>query len=66
MQYYTELILSKLNWAYIPYIDEAISGTSTRKRDSFLRMISAVKAGRFEFIITKEISRFSRSAQGTI
>ena len=37
VQYYTELIQSKPNWTYIPgYIDEGISGTSTRKRDSFL------------------------------
>lgn len=40
IQYYTELIRSKPSWTYIPgYIDEGISGTSTRKRDSFLRMV---------------------------
>ena len=62
IQYYTELIQSKENWSYIPgYIDEGISGTSTKKRDSFLRMIEDAKAGLFDFIITKEISRFSRS-----
>ena len=67
VQYYTELIQSKPNWTYIPgYIDEGISGTSTRKRDSFLRMISDAKAGRFDFIITKEISRFSRSTLDSI
>ena len=67
MQYYTELIQSKSNWTYVPgYIDEGISGTSTRKRDSFLRMISDAKAGRFDFIITKEISRFSRSTLDSI
>lgn len=67
VQYYTELIQSKPNWTYIPgYIDEGISGTSTKKRDSFLRMISDAKAGRFDFIITKEISRFSRSTLDSI
>ncbi len=67
IQYYTELIQSKPNWTYIEgYIDEGISGTSTKKRDSFLRMIRDAKAGRFDFIITKEISRFSRSTLDSI
>ncbi len=67
VQYYTELIASKENWTYVPgYIDEGISGTSTRKRDSFLRMIEDARAGCFDFIITKEISRFSRSTLDSI
>ena len=67
VQYYTELIQSKPQWIYVPgYIDEGISGTSTKKRDSFLRMIADAKAGRFDFIITKEISRFSRSTLDSI
>ena len=67
VQYYTELIQSKRSWSYVPgYIDEGISGTSTKKRDSFLRMIRDAKDGRFDFIITKEISRFSRSTLDSI
>ncbi|MDE7221043.1 MAG: recombinase family protein [Oscillospiraceae bacterium] len=67
VQYYTELIQSKQNWVFVPgYIDEGISGTSTKKRDSFNRMIRDAKAGRFDFIITKEISRFSRSTLDSI
>ena len=38
IQYYTEFIQKNPNWTYISgYIDEGISGTSTYKRDSFLR-----------------------------
>lgn len=67
VQYYTELIKSKPNWAYVEgYVDEGISGTSTKKRDSFNRMIADAKAGRFDFVITKEISRFSRSTLDSI
>ncbi len=67
VQYYTEFIQSKPNWTYYAgYIDEGISGTSTKKRDSFNRMIADAKAGRFDFIITKEISRFSRSTLDSI
>ena len=67
VQYYTELIKSKKNWTFVPgYIDEGISGTTTRRRDDFNRMIRDAKAGLFDFIITKEISRFSRSTFDSI
>ena len=67
VQYYTQFIQEKPNWTYVQgYIDEGISGTSTKKRDSFNRMIRDAKAGRFDFIITKEISRFSRSTLDSI
>ena len=67
VQYYTDLIQSKKKWTFVPgYIDEGISGTSTKKRDDFNRMIRDAKAGLFDFIITKEISRFSRSTLDSI
>ena len=67
IQYYTEFIQSKPNWVFVPgYIDEGISGGSTKKRDDFNRMIRDAKAGFFDFIITKEISRFSRSTLDSI
>lgn len=67
IQYYTELIKSKPQWTYVDgYIDEGISGTSTKKREDFNRMIADAKAGKFDFIITKEISRFSRSTLDSI
>ena len=67
VQYYTELIQSKANWKFVPgYVDEGISGGSTKKRDNFNRMIRDAKAGMFDFIITKEISRFSRSTLDSI
>ena len=67
MQYYTELIQSRPNWRFVPgYVDEGISGGSTKKRDNFNRMIRDAKAGMFDFIITKEISRFSRSTLDSI
>lgn len=67
VQYYTEFIQKNPNWTYVPgYIDEGISGTSTYKRDSFLRMIADAQRGLFDFIITKEISRFSRNTLDSI
>ena len=60
--YYENLIRSNKNWAFLGgYIDEGISGTSVNKREEFLRMIEDGMAEKFDLIITKEISRFSRS-----
>ena len=67
VQYYTEFIQNNPNWTFVPgYVDEGISGTSTAKRESFLRMIDDAHRGLFDFIITKEISRFSRSTLDSI
>ena len=67
VQYYTEFIQKNPNWTFVQgYVDEGISGTSTYKRENFLRMIDDAHRGLFDFIITKEISRFSRSALDSI
>ena len=67
IQYYTDLIQKNPNWTYVQgYVDEGISGTSTHKRESFLRMIDDAHRGLFDFIITKEISRFSRNTLDSI
>jgi len=67
VDYFTDYIQKNANWTFVNgYIDEGISGTSTLKRDSFIRMIADAKAGLFDFIITKEISRFSRSTLDSI
>ena len=43
------------------YADEGISGTNTKKRDQFNKMIEDCKAGKIDVIITKSISRFARN-----
>ena len=43
------------------YADEGISGTNTKKRDEFNRMIDDCRSGRIDMIITKSISRFARN-----
>ena len=60
--YYKNLIQSNPNWMYVDgYIDEGISGISTAKREKFNDMIRDAKSGMFDYIITKEISRFARN-----
>ena len=48
------------------YVDEGITGTSTKKRHSFNRMIADAQAHRFDLIVTKEISRFARNTLDSI
>jgi DNA invertase Pin-like site-specific DNA recombinase len=43
------------------YVDEGITGTSTLKRADFMRMIRDAARGRFDLILTKEVSRFGRN-----
>ncbi|MEG2687239.1 MAG: recombinase family protein, partial [Christensenellaceae bacterium] len=62
ISYYSEMIRNNKNWEYVEgYIDEGLSGTSVKKRESFLRMIDDAKLKKFDFVITKEISRFARN-----
>lgn len=67
VQYYSQFIQACPNWRFVDgYIDEGISGTSVHKRENFLRMIDDAKKGMFDFIVTKEISRFSRNTLDSI
>ena len=60
--YYENLIKQNKTWTYIPgYVDEGLSGISTKKRKHFNEMINDAKEGSFDLIITKEISRFARN-----
>ena len=51
---------------YAIFADEGISGTNTKKRKEFNRMIACAKNGDFDLIITKEISRFARNTLDSI
>lgn len=60
--YYEDLIRRNRVWTYVPgYVDEGLSGISTKKRKHFNEMIADAKEGAFDLIITKEISRFARN-----
>lgn len=65
--YFENFIKNNNNWTYSgSYVDEGISGKSVEKRINFLKMIADAKGGNFDLIITKEISRFSRSTLDSI
>lgn len=60
--HYTEQITRNSEWAFAGiYADDGISGTNTKKREEFNRMIADCMDGRIDMIITKSISRFARN-----
>jgi DNA invertase Pin-like site-specific DNA recombinase len=62
ISYYENFIKKNKVWTFVPgYIDEGLSGISTKKRKHFNEMIADAKDGMFDLIITKEISRFARN-----
>lgn len=66
-QYFREYILRHPGWElYQVYADEGVTGTSTKKREAFNRMIQDARQHRFQLILTKEVSRFSRNILDTI
>ena len=65
--YFSNFIKEQENWTFVEgYVDEGISGTSVKKREDFLRMVDDAKKKKFDLILTKEISRFSRNTLDSI
>lgn len=66
-RYFTEYIEQHNDWLLVDiYPDEGISGTTTRYREQFNRMIRDAEAGKIDLILTKEVSRFARNTVDTL
>ena len=66
-RYFKQYIEHHPDWElYEIFADEGISGTNTKKRKEFNRMIACAQNGDFDLIITKEISRFARNTLDSI
>lgn len=62
VDFYTRYIQSNPEWEFVAvYADEGITGTNTKKREGFNRMIQDALAGKIDLILTKSISRFARN-----
>ena len=67
MDYYTRYIQANPDWDLVEvYADEGISGTNTKKRKNFNRMIEDALAGKIDRIVTKSVSRFARNTVDTL
>lgn len=62
MEHYTSYIQRNPEWEFAGiFADDGISGTNTKKREEFNRMIEECMAGHIDMVITKSISRFARN-----
>ena len=62
IEHYTDFIKKNPEWAFAGiFADDGISGTNTKKREEFNRMIDECMAGSIDMVITKSISRFARN-----
>jgi DNA invertase Pin-like site-specific DNA recombinase len=67
VNYYRKFIQNRPDWEYTNvYADEGISGTNTKRRAGFNKMINDALNGKINLIITKSISRFARNTLDTI
>ena len=67
VEHFEQYIKENPNWTYTPgYVDDGITGTSDVKREKFMQMIEDARSGKFDLIVTKEISRFSRNTLDSI
>ncbi len=67
VSYYEEFIKRNAKWSFVAgYVDEGISGISTKHRENFNRMIDDAADDNFDLVITKEISRFARNTLDSI
>lgn len=61
-RYFTDYIEQHGEWVLADvYPDEGLSGTTTRRREQFNRMIADAQTGKLDLILTKEVSRFARN-----
>ena len=62
VDYYTRLIKQNTTWEYVDvYADRAKTATSAEHRPEFQRMIADAKERKFDLLLVKAISRFSRN-----
>ena len=62
VDYYTHLIQENPNWDFAGiYTDEGITGTSTKHREQFNRLMDDCRAGLIDRVLVKSASRFARN-----
>lgn len=59
--FFTDMIKNNHNWTYIEGYVDRIRGEQAENRANFMRMVEDGKAGVFDLILTKEVSRFARN-----
>lgn len=66
-EYFERYIKSHECWEFVGvYFDEGVTGTQTKNRAGFNRMIDECRSGNIDLILTKEVSRFARNTVDTL
>ena len=67
IDFYTRHIKSNPDWRFAGvFADRGITGTNTKNRDEFNKMIDFAMNGEIDLILTKSISRFARNTVDTL
>ena len=67
VSHYSTLIQNNPEWEFAGvYADEGITGTSTKKRDEFNRLMGDCDAGKIDLVLVKSVSRFARDTVDTL
>lgn len=62
ISHYTSYIQSRPEWKLAGiFADDGISGTNTKNREGFNKMIDECMSGKIDLVVTKSISRFARN-----
>ena len=67
VSHYSALIQGNPEWEYVGvYADEGITGTATKNRDNFNRLMKDCDAGKIDLVLVKSVSRFARDTVDTL
>ena len=67
VDYYTKKIKERTDWVFVEvYTDKGITGTNTKRREGFNRMVKDALDGKIDLILTKSVSRFARNTVDTL
>lgn len=67
VDFYEKQIKNNPDWQFIAvFADRSITGTSTKNRANFNKMVEIALAGGIDLILTKSISRFARNTVDTL
>lgn len=61
ISFFEDMIKQNPNWEYIEGYVDRVRGESAENRENFMKMVNDGKHGKFDLILTKEVSRFARN-----
>lgn len=61
INFFTDMIKNNPHWTYVEGYVDRVRGEAAENRTNFMRMIEDGKAGVFDLVLTKEVSRFARN-----